>query len=267
MIKFQPRNKYSNATPPNSEYQILEHPSGNLSRSIELSLFNDHRFAFYYWLKWNLKNENKISPDLITFDWHQDLAYPCDSIKNELIELDLKNMFEVSMFSWARLNSLNDDHILAAAYLDQIKDIWVVCKQTHFSGWEDEEIIDYKGKLHKIRKFPDRDSLFEKLKKTNIANLYFDIDLDYFTIENSTSNDKHKFTYMRKKDIENIFSIESEFMQWIFKRMDGFTIALEPEHTGGISMSLEYLSLLNKILFNGEILHRDCKWKHLRKVK
>jgi hypothetical protein len=52
-------------------------------------------------------------------------------------------------------------------------------------------------------------------------------------------------------------------MKWIFQRMDGFTIALEPEHMGGISKSLKYLSLLNKILFDGEILHWDCKWKHL----
>jgi hypothetical protein len=263
MIEVKPRNKYSNSTPPNSEYQILSHPSGNQSKSIELALFNEHRFAFYYWLKWNLKNDIKVVPDLITFDWHQDLVYPCDTIKSELENLDLKNKFEISLFSWARLNSLNDDHILAATYLNQLNDIWVVCKQNHFSDWDDEEIIDYKGNKHTIRKFPNKDKLYEQLKISKISNLYLDIDLDFFTIENSTSNDKQKFTYMRKEEIENILSVESDFMRWLFQRMDGFTIALEPEHTGGISKSLKYLSLLNKILFKGEILHWHCKWKHL----
>lgn len=267
MIEVKPRNEYSNSTPANSEYQILGHPSGNLSKSIELALFNEHRFAFYYWLKWNLKKDFKIVPDLITFDWHQDLAYPCETIKSELENLDLNNKFEISFFSWARLNSLNDDHILAATYLNQLNDIWVVCKQNHFSDWDDEEIIDFRGNKHTIRKFPNKDRLFEQLVNSKISNVYLDIDLDYFTIENSTSNDKQKFTYMRKKEIEDTFSIDSDFMKWLFQRIDGFTIALEPEHTGGISKSLKYLSLLNKILFEGAILHWDCNWKHLKHNK
>ena len=267
MIEVKPRNEYSNSTPANSEYQILGHPSGNHSKSIELALFNEHRFAFYYWLKWNLKKDFKTAPDLITFDWHQDLAYPCETIKNELENLDLNNKFEISLFSWARLNSLNDDHILAATYLNQLNDIWVVCKQNHFSDWDDDEIIDFHGKKHTIRKFSNKDKLFEQLVNSKISNIYFDIDLDYFTIENSTSNDKHRFTYIRKKEIEEIFSIDSDFMRWLFQRMDGFTIALEPEHTGGISKSLKYLSLLNKILFEGEVLHWDCNWKHLKHNK
>ena len=146
----------------------------------------------------------------MTFDWHQDLTYPCEEEQKELRDLDLENMFEVSLYSWSRLNPLNDNQILSAAYINQINNIWVVCKQNHFSDWNIEEIVDFQGKKHTIRKFPDQQSLFNELKKNNIKNLYFDIDLDYFTIENSTSNDKHKFTYMKNKDIENLFSIEKE---------------------------------------------------------
>ena len=247
MVKFELINKYSNASPPNSDYQILRHPSGEKKDCIELALFNSHRFAFFYWIKWNLASKLTKCPDLITFDWHQDLAYPEDATKEELKNLDLKNKLETSFFSWARLSPLNDDHIIAAAYLNQIGNIWVVCKQNQFSDWEEKESMDYKGNIHKIRKFPNKDALFENLLKSDISNLYFDIDLDYFTIENSTSNDRHKFTYMSNNTIENIFSIESDFMQWIFARMNGFTIALEPEHTGGILKSLKYLSILNKI--------------------
>lgn len=266
MIEVKPRNKYSNSTPANSDYQIMSHPSGK-NESIELALFNEHRFAFYFWLKWNLKNKVKNIPDLITFDWHQDLGYPCETIKSELEKLDLKNPFEISFFAWARLNSLNDDHILAAAYLNQINDIWVVCKQNYSHSWENEEIKDYLGNIHTIRKYPDKDKLFNDLKNSQISNLYFDIDLDYFTVENSTSNDKHKFTYMHKDEIKAIFANESEFMKWIFQRMNGFTIALEPEHTGGIKKSLKYLSLLNSILFKGSILHWNCEWKHLKQKR
>jgi hypothetical protein len=99
--------------------------------------------------------------------------------------------------------------------------------------------------------------------KSKIEHLFFDIDLDYFTIENSTSNDKHRFTYMKDRDINDIFNPDDDFMRWIFKRMDGFTIALEPEHVGSIIKTLKYLTLLNKLLFNGSILHWDCEWKHL----
>jgi len=264
MIEVKPRHKFSNSTPPNSYYQILMHPSGKLNKTIELALFNEHRFCFYFWLKWNSRNENLQPTDLVSFDWHQDLVFPCEGLKSELEKLDFKNLYEVSLFSWTRLNSLNDDHILAAAYLDQINDIWIVCKQSHINNWKDEYLTDFKGKIHTIRKFPSKEELFENLKKSNVSNIYFDIDLDYFTIENSTSNDKHKFTYMTDNEIENIFSTENEFMKWVFERMNGFTIAIEPEHTGGFSKSSEYLKLLNSIFFHGELLHWDCKWKHLK---
>lgn len=263
MINIKPRNKYGNSTPANSDYQILSHPSGNNQRSIELAIFLEHRFAFYYWCKWNSRNQRDSAPDLITFDWHQDLVYPCSTIKSELQKLDLKNKFEVSFFSWARLNSLNDDHIMAATYLNQIKNVWVVCKQGHISGMNNEEIIDHEGNKHIIRKFSDKSSLFKQLKNSQVSEIYLDIDLDYFTIDNISSNDKFSFSYMSNKEIREIFSGESEFMKWIFQRLEGFTIALEPEHTGGIKKSLEYLSLLNDMLFEGDIMHSNCKWKHL----
>src|SRR3989339_636000 len=115
--------------PANTDYQIITHPSGDLSISIEIALFNEHRFAFYYWIKWkNEKKSNRI-PDLITFDWHQDLFYPNETEKNELNNLDIKKLGDVSYYSWAKLNPQNDGHILAATYLNQLNNIWVVCKQ------------------------------------------------------------------------------------------------------------------------------------------
>jgi hypothetical protein len=44
--------------------------------------------------------------------------------------------------------------------------------------------------------------------------------------------------------------------------MAGITIALEPEFTGGISKSMKYLSLVEKLWFE-PIGNHHVKWKHL----
>lgn len=96
----------------------------------------------------------------------------------------------------------------------------------------------YKGRKHRIRKFRNKELLFEQLKLRQISNVFLDIDLDYFTIENSSANDRHFFTDEDKEEIRDTFSLEGDFMKWIFQRLEGFTLALEPKHTGGISKSL-----------------------------
>ncbi len=78
MIEYGLRNEYG-SSPPNSDYQILRHPFGVGIVVLNQPLFNEHRFAFYYWLKWNCKD--KIIPDLVTFYWHQDLVFPCEKEK------------------------------------------------------------------------------------------------------------------------------------------------------------------------------------------
>ncbi len=266
MVKFEMRNSFSSANPPNSECRFLGHPSGDNNKSIQLAMFNDHRFAFYYWVNWSNSRGNALSPDLISFDWHQDLIGPCESLKSELSNIDLNSNLEISFFAWSRLRALNDDHILAAAYLNKLNNIWVVCKQNLETDFADEELVDYQGKAHKIRKFANKDLLFEELKRSSVSSLYLDIDLDYFTIDNSTSNGENHFTYMTDSEIENIFAIDNEFMQWIFSRMDGFTIALEPEHTGNVVKSLKYLSLLYNLFF--EITPEEgLSWRHLSKLR
>lgn len=225
---------------------------------MELAVFNHHRFAFYYWVRWNL--EKKIRPDLISFDWHQDLAYPDEGDKQELMNLDINNPFEVSFYSWARLNSLNDNHIMSAVYRNLLGNVYVVYKQKDLHEDDDEELEDYHGEKHIIRKFKDSQSLLTALTKEAISEVYFDIDLDYFTIENSSTNDKQRFTYMNQRKIKEIFNPSGELMRWIFERIQGFTIALEPEHTGGIEKSLRFLVLLEKLFFTKSIGNWNCDW-------
>lgn len=59
-------------------YDIISHPVDR-RRAIEVAIVQDHRFAFFYWLKWrNKQAEQPDPPTLISLDWHQDLAQPCD---------------------------------------------------------------------------------------------------------------------------------------------------------------------------------------------
>lgn len=258
MVKFEFFNDYC-SLPGNSIHQILSSPNRNRG-SIDLGLFNDHRFSFYYWCKW--RSTVKGIPDLISFDWHQDLAYPEEEEKSELSKLDTGNLSEVAFYSWARLNPLNDNHILSAAYLDLIGDVWIVCKQETFgNSWEDEILSDINGKDHRIKKFKSPASLWKWLVKQKTDMVYFDIDLDYFTVENSTSNDKHFFSYISDQEIEQTFSPDSKLMKWIFKKLHGITIAMEPEHVGGVSCAMEYLKKIEVLWFEKPLGNWNCNWK------
>ncbi len=266
MVNFNPAHKYSKSYPPNSIHNFLRHPSGK-NLAIQIALFNHHRFAFFYWNLWKdelLKDYKKVSVDLVSYDWHQDLVYPQDDHKVELEKLDLENNFEVSFFSSYRLNSLNDSHIMSAVYLDIINDVWVLCRQGRFDrDWEDEYLVDYLGKKHIIRKFRNEEDLQKALFSSKIQNVFFDVDLDYFTINNNIEpNDK--FKYMKNEEIKNLLSPDNKLIKWIFDRLQGITIALEPEYTGGISKSMKFLSLIEKLWFSNSIGNFHVQWKHLK---
>ena len=244
---YTPSHK-SYSSPPNIVGTLLSHTYFGYNKEIEMGVFNEHRFAFYFWAKWAKEKKNKRPPDLITFDWHQDLV-PVED-EEQLRNLDLKNLFEVSFFTWAKLRIANDNHIISAAYLNLIGDIYVVCKS--INEWqkdEVDEIVDFKGKKHFIRKYKNYQALMDYVQTQNIEHIYFDIDLDYFTIKNKSSNNQQRFTYMKDKEIKEIFHLESPLIQWIFKRMEGLTIALEPDYTGGIGKSMKYYNLLDKLWF------------------
>lgn len=266
MIEYTQTHK-TWSSPPNVMKVILAHPFYSSKKSIELGIFNSHRFAFYFWAKWSNEKKDDVVPDLVTFDWHQDLAYPEDTEKEWLGKLDLNNLFEVSFYAWAKLYPHNDNHIVSAAYLNLIGDIYVVCKQAHYGKVDDgvKEFKDIHGHIHHIRKFENHETLIKYVGTQNIEQVYFDIDLDYFTIENSTSNDKQHFTYVKDKAIKEIFNFDSPLMQWVTKRVEGMTIALEPEHTGSINKSMKYFGLLEKLFFNGSVFQWKTTWRHLKR--
>ncbi len=229
--------------------EIMSQPF-NKNKIIDVALFQDHRNAFYYWTKWTKKlQENKIYeiPSLITFDWHQDLCFPNNDEQKELENLDLDKLYEVAYFSWARLSHINDCQIGAAAHLNMIKDVYVICRQD--KKRKGFEYTDYKGNIHRIKVFhsiKDFTNFYSTIKDDRI---YYDIDLDYFVINNANASGKGNFTYMKRKEIQKYFSSSNEVINWIFKRLEGFTIATEPKCCGGLKKSNYLLNIIDNLYF------------------
>jgi len=259
MIEF--RNPHY-IVPPGSDKQILAHPVIE-NGVVELAIFQEHRYAFFYWLKWTRKQNETHPPCLVSLDWHQDLCFPCDTEKEWLSQLDQSDDGEIAVFSWAKLAGNNDGHILSAAYLNLIGNIYVHCRQGTFDNdWKDEELIDINGNMHLIKKFKTQESLEKHLLTTTERQVYFDIDLDFFTINNPYNGNGKKFTYMTKEQIANLLSVDTPLIQWIFKRLAGFTIATEPEHCGGLLKSNKLLDTINKIYFRPDLFTKNCDWRH-----
>jgi hypothetical protein len=271
-------DKPDDVVPPGSLTQYLDHPHYS-HLGIELSIFNDHRYAFYFWNKWTQHNVFEMDrincpPDLITLDWHQDLRLPTTEEKRWLRNLDLTNNQDVALYSWANLGKWNDTHIMAAAYLNIIGDVYVHCRQGRNKDWDDEYIKDKNGNIHTIKKFKKYDELESHLLSSDVVNVYFDIDLDFFTINNPLSwgQGGTAYTYLPNNTIKKMLGIERPLISWIFQRLWGITIALEPEFTGGLMKSQSYLNLIDQLYFSPSLftkipghLSQSTQWKHLKK--
>jgi hypothetical protein len=247
---------------PGSMSDIVAHPSGR-NAATEVAVFQSHRYAFFYWARWTRKVLPGILPCLVSIDWHQDLCYPTQNQKQWLAELNIKDDREIAAFSWASLSSNNDDHILAAAYLNLIGNVYVLCRQRN--NWSDEGLIDKFGNAHSIRKFETAEDLQQALLASTEAAAYLDVDLDYFAIKEGYNRKMKASDYMSKADIKALFDAEQPWVDWIYQRLEGFTIATEPEYCGGLAKSNELLDTLNSILFNPGLFEKNCIWKHLRK--
>jgi hypothetical protein len=69
---------------------------------------------------------------------------------------------------------------------------------------------------------------------------------------------------MEDNDILSLLDINSEFMQWIFQRMEGMTIATEPEWCGGLINSNKIYKVVDNALFDFQLFSKNTKWKHLK---
>lgn len=264
-------------SPPGCLSEILSHPYFGERESVQLALFFEHRYAFFLWNKWTrrlrIKKDIHNPPCLITLDWHQDLYYPSDLEKEWLDKLDLSNNRDVSLHTWANLPPLNDGQIMAAAYLNLIGNIYVHCRQGKNSRkWKDDIFEDKYGNQHLVKKFKKYSELEEHILNSDETNVYFDIDIDFFTIMNPYCGVGKSFTYLADSTIKKMLQKERPLIDWIFQRLCGFTIAIEPEHSGGLLKANYYLDFINKLYFKpplfsnfGSDFEKGTDWKHLKK--
>ena len=230
--------------------------------TLEVAVFHEHRIAFYYWALWAVGIEYKnprISPPptLVSFDWHEDTAAPDEIEQQELQSLNLKKRSEIAFFSWAMLNSSNDGHILSAAYLNLIADIFLVCKQEHDIH---PPLVDIFGNIHQVYSFHNVKDMFDALKNhAGIDKVYFDIDLDYFTESSDPCGGGPESTLVPEDGIITTLDPQSDLMKFILSRLAGMTIAIEPGFCGGYSSAMNIYQTVEKTMFNGQLLSENNK--------
>ena len=229
---------------------------------MEVALMKEHRFAFYFWFKWRKRKKSNMSAALVSLDWHQDLCEPCDAEKKELQALGLDSYIKAARFCWEGLNPLNDGHVLAAAYLNLVGNVYVLCKQEIH---EDSFLFqDVHGNLHAVFCFDDPLALYSALAASNEHQIYFDIDLDYFTESPDPCGGGTCVTVVNSSVIASLLSPHSQLMLWCFRRMKGMTIATEPKFCGGVRNSNIIFDHLDRALFDAPLLSMEVGWKHLR---
>ena len=245
--------------PPGTYYDIVSHPM-NVNSAIEIAIVQEHRFAFFYWLKWRNKSELSTPPSLISLDWHRDLGHPCATECEWLKKLDTNDYKEVSYFCWDKLHPLNDGHILAAAYLNIIGDIHVLQKQ---AGVSVEDFKDLTGKNHVVHCYQSIDELIEGVSSQKHSSVIFDVDLDYFTESSDRNGGGKNVKLVTAEEIRGCLNPHGKLMSWVFPRIHGMTIATEPEFCGGLLNSNIQFGVLHDTLFNPPLLgHGTAGWKH-----
>lgn len=244
-----------NLIPPGTYLETVTHP-GDKSKTIELAVFKEHRFAFYFWNRWSFDlSDSSKPPSLITIDWHRDLAPPSVKEQEILEELNLSDQQEVAKFIWSGLDTHNDSHLLSAAYLNIIGDIILL---KNYGDETENTYVDSDGNNHKISEF----KLFENFQKAILAHnsdrYFLDIDLDFFVKGKVSSHQLEEVTPYTDDEIAEIIDNSSPLFKHLFPRLEGLTIATEPRYCGGI---LKSNRIMEAVL--GRLFTDDLQWKHL----
>lgn len=252
--------------------------------AVEVAVIHHHRFAFYYWMKWTTQRwsrslpQNRLAPDLITIDRHNDVGGSCDCLPEELSllvgELEvgdtednekLKDAIErrrvaqnnVAAFSFLGLRALNDGHIYPAQYLNAVGNVYVLYNQ---GNERSSMMTDQFGHQHETHYFRSLDRLLDALQDSDNAPVYFDLDVDYF-FANSKGKERGAEVMVPEKDIRALVSPNGELMSRIKEmQLQGVTLALEPTYCGGISGCFTAMSIISEELFDGSLLGHKVDW-------
>lgn len=245
-----------NLMPPGTYIEDLAHPSGQENETIELAIFKEHRFAFYFWNRWTRRlNSGGSPPSLLTIDWHRDLATPSESELKSLEKLDLSDEEIVAQYVWSKLDTHNDSHLLSACHLNLLNDVILL---KNYGRTERETYIDRAGDSHTILECADYQTFEKEVLNHKNDHYILDIDLDYFVKEKVFSHQLEDVTTYRQEEIRKIIDNQSPLFEYLFPRLLGITIATEPRYCGGI---LKSNRLLEGVL--SELLTDQLQWKHL----
>lgn len=250
----------ANCVPPGTFLVDVPHPSGR-DASIQKAIIMEHRFAFFFWMKWRNSlsktgGPNHSPPTLVTIDWHRDLASPGEKLKEELLELDQSNLSDAANFIWARFDQTNDSHILCATWLNLVGDV-ILLKNT--ASTMHDVVEDHQGNKHHIYEFREFDEFQDAMLERNDSQIFFDVDLDYFIHgkgQRHYSKDFHRYS---DDEIKQIVDAELPVFQHILPKLEGITLAQEPGYCGGIQNSCHIMNVLHEQLFDGR-----KSWQHLK---
>jgi len=249
--------------PPGTHCESVSHPGGE-EKTIEKAVIMEHRFAFFFWMKWvhRLHKQDRLKrpPTLVTIDWHRDLAPPTESQKEELHRLNPENLSDIANYVWAQFDQTNDGHVLSAAWLNLVGDIILL---KHSASEMHETFVDQDGKKHEIYEFREYEHLCNFLKDRSDPHVFLDIDLDYFihgkgTREGPRSED---FQTYSKSEIKRIINPSNTLFKYLLPRLQGVTIAQEPAFCGGIYNSSRIMEVVDRQLFD-----EHNQWRHLNKA-
>lgn len=249
----------STCDPPGTFREAIPHPGG-YERAIEKAVIMEHRFAFFFWMKWKqaLQDQDWLkqeAPTLVTIDWHRDLGPPDHQMKEQLQALDRNNLSDVANFVWAKFDQTNDGHILCAAWLNLIGDI-ILLKNS--AGEMQDTFTDRFGNEHGIYEFRKPERFEDFLLQRDDQNLFFDIDLDYFIHGKGNVFYPETFEPYSAEEIKAVIDNQSPTFNYLLPRIDGMTIAQEPSYCGGIANSCRIMEVVNTQLFD-----ERNNWRHL----
>jgi len=248
--------------PPGCSSSFLEHPVDR-RRAVEVAVVHEHRFAFFYWMKWKHAQKSASLPDLVTIDWHDDVGGECDYTPRILESLNPRDENELGLFCWLGLRSINDGHIAPAAYLDAFQNVHAIVKQ----GWDtgkrerDGRLIDRNRREHRIEYHRSPAAFLRAFRKIEPGRqVLLDLDLDYFT-RPDRSKEHRRQQRLSDDRIRQVLNPSGPLMEALLPRLAGMTIALEPEYCGGISNCVHLLDTVSDVLFQKPLLSAGCSWR------
>ena len=244
------------------------------SEGVPVGIVMEHRFAFWMWMRikremqydshfqqW-IPDKDFLPPDLLTMDRHDDVGGESDCIKDELRRLNQDDENEVGFYCWAGLWASNAAQIAPAIWLNVINNVYVVLEE-----YEDDEELrrrpftDRYGRRHWVTYVRTPEEFDVEWAESMAGDgLIWDIDLDYFTTSKDTGS-RHVTERFADDAIAGLLDLDQEWLQMVLKSLQGVTIALEPEFTGGLDNSLHLLRQWEKAVLTAPLFEDGCALK------